>query len=197
MSKLDRKRWMVVAGILLVLQVVASIVLLAIIVKINMLPLQYVVFITTVLFLLFSSGYLFLFAKKKKGKSKTGTYIKRGFGTLISVFTIAICMIGTSVISKLDSTLGSIAGNEVIVQTTAIYVLKDDSAKDVADIADYTIGYAKTFDWENTQEALNAIKTEIGKEIDTVEFVSINEMVDSLFSQVCRFFRTGSCYFCQ
>lgn len=183
MSKRNRKRWTVIAGILLVLQVVASVVLLSIIVKINMLPLQYVFFITTILFLMFSSAYLLLFAKKKKGKRKTGTYVKRGFGTVLSVLTLALCIVGTSVISKLDSTIGSISGNESITETTAVYVLKEDRAQELKDISNYTLGYTKIFHWENTQEALVAINKELGKEVETAEYISVNDMVDALFAE--------------
>lgn len=183
MKKVDRKKWKVVAGVLLVLQAVFGIFLLAMIVKINMLPTKFLLFIAAVLFLMFSCAYLLLFARKKKKKKATGMYVKRGFGTFLSVFTTVICLLGTSVISKLDSTIGSIVGKEVVTETTAVYVLNEDSAQEISDIADYTLGYTKSFDWENTQTALDNINKSLDKDIKTEEFDSVTDMIAALYEK--------------
>lgn len=183
MKKIERKKWKVIAGVLLVLQAVFGIFLLAMVVKINMLPMKYVLFITAILFLMFSCAYLLLFARKKKGKKPTGMYVKRGLGTILSVFMIILGLVGTSVISKLDATIGSIVGKDIVTETTAIYVLKDDPAQAVSDIADYTLGYTKSYDWENTQEALNATNKSLDKDIATEEFDTVDDMVAALYEK--------------
>lgn len=183
MKKVDRKKWKVIAGVFLVLQAVFGIFLLAMIVKINMLPIEYVLFVTTLLLLMFSCTYLLLFARKKKGKSMKAVYVKRGFGSVLSILMIVLSLLGTSVISKLDLTIGNISGNDVITETTAVYVLKDDPAQEISDIQDYTLGYTKSYDWENAQKALEAINTSLKTDIKTEEFDSVDEMVGALYEK--------------
>ena len=183
MKKVDRKKWKVIAGVFLVLQAVFGIFLLAMIVKINMLPIEYMLFITILLFFMFTCSYLLLFARKKKGKSKKVVYVKRGFGSVLSVLVMVVCLLGTSVISKLDLTIQNISGNDVITETTAVYVLKDDSAQELSDIKDYTLGYAQSFVWGDGQKTLESVRASLDGELETEAFNSVDDMIGALYEE--------------
>ena len=180
MKKVERKKWKAFAGIVLILQAVFGIFLLAMIVKINMLPIEYMLFITILLFFMFTCSYLLLFARKKKGKSKKVVYVKRGFGSVLSVLVMVVCLLGTSVISKLDLTIQNISGNDVITETTAVYVLKDDSAQELSDIKDYTLGYAQSFVWGDGQKTLESVRASLDGELETEAFNSVDDMIGAL-----------------
>ena len=90
------KKWKVVAGIILSIQAVVSMIAMGIVVWLNLLPTSYLVLIGLILAWLLTVVYYFFYSgtKKKKGKRLTAKkkkrklYIKRSIGSAVSAITI-------------------------------------------------------------------------------------------------------------
>ncbi|MDD6505673.1 MAG: hypothetical protein PUF45_09600, partial [Lachnospiraceae bacterium] len=121
----NRQKWKVTAYFLLALQIILSIVAVVVLGKSKMFPVLYLVFFFIILWLLLFIAYaLMLLVKKRKGQKKSKFYLKRGLGVLISSLTMIACIMASSMVNKLNSTIEGVAisSEVVITDTVSVYV---------------------------------------------------------------------------
>jgi LCP family protein required for cell wall assembly len=182
-NKQKKKVWKIFAYILLAVQIVLSIVALVELLVSKMLPTTYLLlFVVVIWVLLFLAFTLMVLVRKRKGQSQKQFYLKRGLGTTLSVFTIVICMLITHYIGILNTTIGNITQDQVVITNTiAVYVPIGSPAEDIQGVADETFGYATSFDYENSLQAVKVIEKEVGQDIATAEYDTVFDTVDALY----------------
>ncbi len=180
------KAWKIFAYIMLAVQIVLSIVAMVQLISSKMIPTSYLLlFVIVVWVLLFLAFALMVLVRKRKGQPKKTFYLKRGLGTTLSVFTIIVCIVVVHYVSILNRTIDNISQDDntvVIINTIAVYVPIGSSAEDIYGAADETFGYSTSFDYENSLITVEAIEKEVGQDIETIEYESVFEVVDALYS---------------
>ena len=151
-------------------QLIFTVVFLAELLYLNILPLKYFLPLTLVLLLL--AGYTFLTAQSKKF---------RMFGKILSVVFMIVYSLGIYYVGAANGMFDNISGANSKTDIINIYVLKDDSAEDIKDAKDYKFGILSVLDRDNTDKTISEIKDKVGQDIDIEEFESWPDMVNSLY----------------
>lgn len=191
MKEFMKTKWGKAAIVIVALQLVASVIFVAALTVLNLLPSIYLVAVGTLLLLLLLLDFKLLFSQssgvkksadqKAGGKEKKGYLVKRVLGTVIASLVVLGAIVGSVAISILGTTLGDIFSDvKVQTDTTNIYVLKDDPAQKIEDAADYTFGVVSNVNWTNTQKAIDKINERLDREITVRKYEDTFAMVDAL-----------------
>lgn len=170
--------------VLLVLQLVAEVLSLTAILRLDMLPGKYAALVAAVyvIGLLATAALIFLPIKKPKNGQT-----RKMIACVLAVVIIALCMFVFTVVNKVYKTMQTITDTPQTDGTTRqVFVMKDDPAQTLEDAEDYTFGIVENYDVANTAGAIAAIETQLGSDIQTVAFSSVYEMVDGLYDGSCQ-----------
>lgn len=184
------KTWKIIAGIILLIQAIVSIVTEGIVVWLNLLPMKYLALAGLILVWLLTLAYYFFYSgvKKKKGKKLTAKkkkrklYTKRSVGGVISAITMATCIMAASMMLQAGNALANIADNVIVTDTVSVYALKDNPAESVADIKDGVFSITQNYDFEHTKTTLDKIKENLGQDVHTQNYDTVFDMVDALYA---------------
>ncbi len=185
-----KSRWKIIAGVILILQLLFGIVTVGILVWLNLLPAIYLALTALILLFLLTVVYYFFYSgvKNKKGKltaqkKKRRIYWKRSIGCFLSALTVAFCSLSSVMLMQAGDTLNQITNQVVVTDTVSVYVLKDNPAVSVADAADYVFATAEKYDPEHTKKTVAQIEDVCGKTIQTQSFDDMLKMVDALYAE--------------
>ena len=145
--------------------------------KLDMLPANYLAFVIAAMVLAALLPALLLFA----GKKPKGLF-RQILGWVLSIVICIGCFVAAGALSKAHNTISSVTNTPTIDAVVDVYVLADDSAQTLGDAREYTFAVSESYDWENTCKALDAIQTELRKEITTASFSSVFAMADALYA---------------
>ena len=166
MSKLIKNiaQWKVVLG----LQIIASLALILLIFKLNILPILYLGILTAVLVILCLLMFVFMKPSKKEGKGKVREYL----GKIISLLLSIILLLATVYVAQGDSVLGNITGANTQTTRFCVYVLEDSSYEKLSDLSGMTIEASSTYDNEDDfNKAMDTLK----KEESSIKVSSIDD----------------------
>lgn len=161
-----------------IIQLVLTILLAALVVKLNVLPGTYTVIIIVLFFLLFALCRFMM----GKGKNKFRFYAGMVIAIIIS---IAMCFADVLLYS-VNSTLQNITNVEKEVTSVNVYVLNDDAAQTVSDAADYQFGILEVQGREDTDNAIEQINIDLSKEIAVTEYADAFDLAQGLIDQQCK-----------
>ena len=170
METKDKKKskWKITAGVILIIQLLLSMATVGVVLWLNIVPTLYVILLGLIFLLLLIIEYcLFYFGKKKKGKKKTGCYVRRAIGVILSLVCMVVCAGGSYMLVKAGNTLDNIAGNVKTTDTVSAYVMTDDPAQTLMDAKDYVFAITEKYDYEHTQKAIEKINETVGTQIRT------------------------------
>lgn len=183
LSKRESKLWKVISYALIGIQAVLSIATIITLIMLDMLPGNYLFAIVIIIIMLWLLAYLLMvLSSKQRKKKKKSLNVKRTVGASISCFTIIVCLVVVMMLSKLISTMSGITDDKIVIETTAVYVLADNSAETIEDAKNYTFGFTQAFDYENTKKAFENIKSEVGIDVVSHEYATVMDMVAGLYS---------------
>jgi LCP family protein required for cell wall assembly len=175
-----QKVWKPIAVIIAIIEILCAIYFVISTANLGMLPSRYFVLVILCLAVLCILSIWLLFSGIKK-KPNLWRIIKRILGFLLAILIVAGSFQGSTMISKLQSTMDTISNtSSKATVTEGVYVLATDRAQDIADAADYTFGYAKSD--SNAQQAITNICETVQKKIDTEEYNSLPEAAAALTS---------------
>ncbi len=153
-------------------QLIATIVFMAGVFMLNMLPTTYVVVIGILLLLFWGIILASQFFSKKNAVT----------GKVISVLITIILIIGSYFLFKASGTISDISGGDYKLDNVVVAVLADDPAEGIEDAADYTFGVQYAMNGDQITQTVEAINSELGNgaEINTVEYNSLAEQAQAL-----------------
>ncbi len=106
----------------------------------------------------------------------------RTSGKIIAIIVTIVLIIGSFLLLKTNQLFKGISGSNTKTDVIAVYVLKDDPAQTLGDVADYQFGILSTIDRENTDNTVSKINTTVGKEIAITEYNDMISLADALLN---------------
>lgn len=167
-NKISRNTGLVIA----VIQLIATIVFMAGLFVLNMLPNMYLAAIGILLFLFWGIILASQFFSKKNAI----------MGKVISIIITVFLIIGSYFLFKTSGTISNITGGEYKLDNVVVAVMKDDPAESIQDAADYTFGVQYQMNGDQIRDTVDAINSELGSEIRTQEYNSLAEQAEALNS---------------
>lgn len=177
---MTKKKWLPIAIIALAVQFIGEAALTYNILGLNVLPGKYLALAIGALVagLLITFGLLFAGLKKPASKGKKA---RRIIGIIFAAIVTIASVIGALALGKIASALDSVTSDEGTPEASVgIYVLKEDKAQSINDLAGYSFGIMEGLDDANTQIALGEVKGIIG-EVATNPYESVNDVAKSLY----------------
>ena len=101
-------------------------------------------------------------------------------GKIFSIFMSVVLGIGSFYIFKTNGTIQNISGGNVKVDKMVVAVLADDAAETIEDAASYNFGVQYALKGQDVKDTVSAINDEIGGNIMTAEYSSIQEQASAL-----------------
>lgn len=144
-------------------------------------PVKYLVFIEVILVILVILPFIIKWGRK-------ATIVSVVYSVFMSVVLITVSVLGfvyegqlKEMILKADQTIDKMVENSKLsTDEYGIYVLKNDSAKELKDAVEYTFGYNSTHSAEDTMTVIDSLQAELGKEIKVSEYEDPAKLAQSL-----------------
>jgi LCP family protein required for cell wall assembly len=165
-NKISRQIGIVLCGI----QFAATLVFVAALFVLNMLPIKYLGVIIGVLAVLWIIPVVSQLVSKKKAIS----------GKVLSVLMTIVLILGSYYIFKTNGTVENISGGNKKVDKMVVAVLAEDSAETIQDAAEYDFGVQYAMKGEDVKSTVADINKELGSDISTTEYKSLNEQAMAL-----------------
>jgi len=144
--------------------------------QLDMLPMKYFLVLAAVfLFFALLTGLL-LFLRPGKGKMA----LRRWIACILIALIVAGCGIAYSAVNQLYDTIKNVTTQKPAYATMALYVRADDKAKSVQDAANYSFGAVRDYEIEKTEQVVEYISKELGKEIHVIQHDTVLTMIDAL-----------------
>lgn len=156
--------------VLTIIQAVITCLFSVSLIKLNLLPMKFVLPVIAALALLCLIPMLIQFkARKKAVVSK-----------VFSVFMSVALAFGSFYMSKADGMVEKVSGGDYKLDRIVVAVAADDPAENLKDAASYTFGVQYNMGGEDIKEAVAGINKELQTEIATVEYKSVAEQATKL-----------------
>ena len=165
----------------LVLMAIAEALTAFVVLRLGMLPSNFVIIMIAALALITIGVGLLLFLHRK------GKKVGKARRIIACILALAI-VCGCAFVSKLAAdayrTIGQVTNPGVTVNMRNMYVLvlSEDPAQTLADTADYSFGLIENYNMEHTEQALGVIETAIGKAPELQNYEAAVQVVDALFN---------------
>lgn len=165
-NKISKQVGIILCGV----QFAVSLIFVVALLLLNMLPMKYLGVIIAVLAILWIIPLVSQLFSKKKSIA----------GKVVSVLMSIILAFGSFYIFKTNGTVQAISGGDKKVDKMVVAVLANDSAEAIADAADYDFGVQYALKGDDVRDTVDAINKELGSEISTAEYKSMNEQAKAL-----------------
>lgn len=156
--------------VIVAVQLIATIVFMAGVFVLNMLPTAYVAAIGILLLLFWGIILASQFFSKKNAIT----------GKVVSILITVILIIGSYFLFKTSGTISNISGGDYELDNVVVAVMADDPAESIQDAADYTFGVQYSMNGDQITQTVEAINKELGSDIDTAEYDSLAEQAQAL-----------------
>lgn len=185
------KIWNLIFAAVLLLQLAAEGLTLAIIWRLDVLPAKYNTLVIVVFAMLGLLTGLILFLH---GKGKNVGMARRLIACMLALVIVCGCAAASVVASKVYDTLHEITKQPETGETRTVYIRVDDPAESLQDAAAYTFGIVENFDAVSTQQAVAGIESSLGKKISVISCPSMDALVDRLYDKTLDAMILNSAY---
>lgn len=165
-NHISKRVGLVLCGI----QLAATLVFVAALFVLNMLPMKFLMVIITALLLAWVIPLASQLISKKKAIA----------GKVFSVFMSIVLIFGSYYIFKTNGTVKEISGGDKKVDKMVVAVLADNPADKIQDAKDYTFGVQYAMKGDDIKATVTMINEKLGSEIATVEYGSMNDQASAL-----------------
>ena len=156
--------------VLCAVQLAVTLVFIAALFVLNMLPMKYLGIIIAVLVLLWVLPLSSQLISKKKAIA----------GKVLSVLMSIVLILGSYYIFKTNGTVKDISGGNKKVDKMVVAVLAEDPAENIKDASGYDFGVQYAMKGDDVKSTVDIINKELGSSISTVEYSSLNEQAQAL-----------------
>lgn len=174
MSRRRRRNDWIPGAVITIIVIMLSVVFMGLLAMTKMIPTIYMLIIGIVLAVIAAIIWLLVWHTRY-----TGRFIG---GTIFAVIMVAILGFGGFYINKTRSAISDISGVTTEVTQMAVYVKSDDAADSVEATAGYTFGILSSLDRENTDGAVEHLKSQFGTDVQTTEYAGLTELADGLLN---------------
>lgn len=173
---MKQKIFTIVSVVILVLQILAEAFLAGILIKLDMLPIKYLVAAIGVFLLLavMTGGLLFL-----RG-SKPVSLARRIVGWVLAVLVLAVCLVAGKLAYDAYHTIGQVTTEPTSELEMYVLVRDEDPAAVIADVKGYPFGIIADYDEDRTQQAIVMVEEATGEKLKVTAFERITEIADGL-----------------
>lgn len=148
----------------------------------HMLPLNYFLILSAVVFLM-AMGIHLLVLRPRQGKwGRKKPWTRQVIGCILAVLFITGCCAGFYFIGTLNNTLSSITTSGPVHVLLEVYVRMDDPAQNIQDTTGYTFAIADSTEEEDNQVALAELQTLLGTMPETISYPTAIDTIAALYS---------------
>lgn len=165
-NKVSKQVGIILCGI----QFAVTLVFIAALFILNMLPMKYLGIIIGVLAFLWIIPLVSQLISKKKAIA----------GKVLSVLMSIVLVFGSYYIFKTNGTVKAISGGDKKVDKMVVAVLSSDPAETIDDAKKYNFGVQYALKGDDMRATIEEINSETGRDIATVEYKSLNEQAEAL-----------------
>ena len=174
MSRRRRRNDWIPGAVITIIVIMLSVVFMGLLAMTKMIPTIYMLIIGIVLAVLAAIIWLLVWHTR---------YIGRFIGgTIFAVILVAILGFGGFYINKTRTAISDISSVTTEVTQMAVYVKSDDAADSVEATKGYNYGILSSLDRENTDGAVEHLKSEFGTDVQTTEYAGLTELADGLLN---------------
>ena len=174
MSRRRRRNDWIPGAVITIIVLMLSVVFMGLLAMTKMIPTIYMLIIGIVLAVLAAIIWLLVWHTRY-----TGRFIG---GTIFAVILVAILGFGGFYINKTRTAISDISSVTTEVTQIAVYVKSDDAADSVEATKGYNYGILSSLDRENTDGAVEHLKSEFGTDVQTTEYAGLTELADGLLN---------------
>ena len=174
MSRRRRRNDWIPGAVITIIVIMLSVVFMGLLAMTKMIPTIYMLIIGIVLAVLAAIIWLLVWHTRY-----TGRFIG---GTILAVVLAAILGFGGFYINKTRTAISDISSVTTEVTQMAVYVKSEDAADSVEATKGYNYGILSSLDRENTDGAVEHLKSEFGTDVQTTEYAGLTELADGLLN---------------
>ena len=174
MSRRRRRNDWIPGAVITIIVIMLSVVFMGLLAMTKMIPTIYMLIIGIVLAVLAAIIWLLVWHTRYMGR-----FIG---GTIFAVILVAILGFGGFYINKTRTAISDISSVTTEVTQMAVYVKSDDAADSVEATKGYNYGILSSLDRENTDGAVEHLKSEFGTDVQTTEYAGLTELADGLLN---------------
>lgn len=174
MSRRRRRNDWIPGAVITIIVIMLSVVFMGLLAMTKMIPTIYMLIIGIVLAVLAAIIWLLVWHTRYMGR-----FIG---GTIFAVILVAILGFGGFYINKTRTAISDISSVTTEVTQIAVYVKSDDAADSVEATKGYNYGILSSLDRENTDGAVEHLKSEFGTDVQTTEYAGLTELADGLLN---------------
>lgn len=161
--------------IVYVIQILMSIVLMAVMYSANLIPIMYMIIIGIILLLMLIGEYFLIFYKKKKSKRSLITQ-------LMSLSLSCLLLFSSFVVYKTTKTVDLMTTQAFQTRAISVIVLKDSMIHNEKDLKQRKLGYMSNVGEQSMKYAQNSINQDIGK-VELKENKDMTTLIDGLYHE--------------
>lgn len=147
--------------------------------KLDMLPGKYLLLLAAVLLVLLLLTGALLFWRRKRSEKMT---LRRWIACVLILGVIAGCGLASYVVDHLRSTIDNVTTQNPADVMMAVYVRVDDKAASLQDAADYQFASVQDYEEARTAQVVAHISQQLGKEISTIQYRTVFDMINALLN---------------
>ena len=180
-----KSKWNALSWVFLVLLAACEGFFAAVIVKLDMLPAKYGFLLLGIVVLLDLLAAILAFPKT--GKWQKDQRIGRRVVAYVLAFLISAgCIAGTLAVNKLQAVLDRVTGGTASSAVVEIYVLQEDSALALSDMAGDAFGYTDAFDKDNIRQAMEHVSDNLNGNVSFSRYETLVDLVGALYNGEVR-----------
>lgn len=146
--------------------------------QLNIVPSKYFLFIAIAVILLDLLIARLLFSTSKKNRK-----LYHVLGYVFSLIVGAALFFASQGVSKVQETMDAVTQTTQISAVFELYVLKDNPAEALEDVADDKIAVTESIDFENLQMTIDVMEETLGSEVSFVRYENLFSMIDALYQK--------------
>ena len=182
MSRKKNRSFTILSILTLVMLIAVEVLTVLSISSVGMLPQKYLFMIIGGMVVVTIVIMLLMFVPGKKKKKNTAYTVRRSAGILLTVVAAVGFLIGSQMLTRLDTTVKNIVAPKNATATFAVYVMENDTAKEITDASAYVYAVSDSYDGENLQKSLTTMQEQTGILPQTVNKATVFEAVDALYA---------------